>query len=50
MEDDCVDGVFNAIRDERFLILTSPESPSHIDARRAALSKRELPPTPEFVN
>ena len=44
------DIVFDAIRAERFLILTSPESPSHIDARHASLSKLELPPTPEFVD
>jgi NAD(P)-dependent dehydrogenase (short-subunit alcohol dehydrogenase family) len=42
--------VLDAIRDERFLILTSVESPHHIDARHAALSKRKLPPTPEFVD
>jgi NAD(P)-dependent dehydrogenase (short-subunit alcohol dehydrogenase family) len=44
------DIVLDAIRAERFLILTSPESPRHLDARHAALSKRELPPTPEFVD
>jgi NAD(P)-dependent dehydrogenase (short-subunit alcohol dehydrogenase family) len=43
------DLVVDAIRDERFLILTSEESPSHIAARCAALAKCALPPTPEFV-
>ncbi|MGH9027101.1 MAG: SDR family NAD(P)-dependent oxidoreductase [Acidimicrobiia bacterium] len=48
--DEVAEIVLDAIRDERFLILTSPESPRHIDARHAALSKRKLPPTPEFVD
>jgi NAD(P)-dependent dehydrogenase (short-subunit alcohol dehydrogenase family) len=43
------DLVVDAIRAERFLILTSEESPDHIAARGAALAKCELPPTPEFV-
>jgi NAD(P)-dependent dehydrogenase (short-subunit alcohol dehydrogenase family) len=44
------DIVLDAIRAERFLILTSPESPRHLDARHAALAQRDLPPTPEFVD
>jgi NAD(P)-dependent dehydrogenase (short-subunit alcohol dehydrogenase family) len=42
--------VLDAIRAERFLILTSEESPRHVAARSAALAKRELPPTPEFAD